>query len=61
MFKPLTEAAQALEQQLKITTCRRNIETHPLLDKTATGVQPQILGEETKESHDKKMPWTKRG
>ena len=52
MFKRLTEAAQALEQQLKLTTCPRNEETHPLLDKTAPGVQPQIPGEETKESHD---------
>ena len=54
MFKPLTKAAQALEQQLKLTTCPRSKETHPLLDKTATRVQPQVLEEERKESHDNK-------
>ena len=55
MFKRLSEAAQALEQQLKLTTCPRNTETHPLLDKMATGVQPQIPEEETKGSHDNKI------
>ena len=55
MFKRLTEAAQALEQQLKITTCPRNTETHPLLGKTDTGVQPQVPEEETKGSHDGKV------